>query len=64
MASDATKPFNPPLENLRYLLLLYAASTREFRDDVAIYRDKARRAVALYRAFMAQERAAQMRAAA
>lgn len=54
IARQMTVPFNPPLENLRYCLLLYAACTREplLRDEVVRRRARARWAVRRYRELM------------
>lgn len=58
-AREATVPFNPPLQNLRFLLFLYAATTRiaALRDLVPAFRDRARQAVACFRELRAEEAA-------
>jgi hypothetical protein len=52
VADFMTAPFNPPLANLRYRLLLWAACTRHprLRQWLPEFRLRARSAVTAYRA--------------
>jgi predicted Zn-dependent peptidase len=51
IAREATAPFDPPRENLRYLLLLYAAATRDPLLQPACLAERRHRARSAIRAY-------------